>query len=117
MVSYTDGQTILGPPSQHAHCFTKLSDILKRLSGTMVASVAAGRIHGVASNADLVIVKMRNYARNPRQPDEYLQRGVTLPALQDAWDFVINDVLTKRGNGYTGKSIINMSFGKFTTDS
>lgn len=78
----------------------------------MVASVAAGKVHGAASNADLVIVKMTNGARNPLQPNEYKFRGATLIALQEAWNFVIGDVLDQRIKGNKGKFIVNMSSGK-----
>ncbi|KAK4543623.1 hypothetical protein LTR36_005268 [Oleoguttula mirabilis] len=81
--------------------------------GTGVASVAGGIEYGVASKANLVLVKFRQAATNPYKPDseEYKLRGVTEPALQWAWDWIINDVLEKRTDGNTGKFIVNMSYG------
>lgn len=84
--------------------------------GTHVASVAGGMIHGVASNANLVIVKFRNAAKNPFNPSNpnFVIRGVNAAALLDAWDWIINDVAEQRQNGNNGKFIINMSYGGFS---
>jgi subtilisin family serine protease len=85
--------------------------------GTAVASVAAGKTHGVASNANLVIVKFRNAAKNPLNPtsDRYVIRGVTWSALMNAWNWVQDDVNSQRSKGNNGKFIINMSYGQSIT--
>lgn len=53
--------------------------------GTMVASVACGISQGVASQANLKIVKFRNAVTNAVTQRRQL-RGVTDAALRDAWD-------------------------------
>jgi subtilisin family serine protease len=80
--------------------------------GTAVASVAGGASQGVASQANMVIIKFRNAAAQAGVGRNQI-RGVTSAALRDAWDYAINDVLTRRNNGDTGKFVINMSYGKF----
>lgn len=76
--------------------------------------MAGGKIHGVASNANLVIVKFRNAAKNAQNPgsDRYVMRGVTWSALMYAWNWVLDDVDGQRSQGSGGKFIINMSYGK-----
>jgi subtilisin family serine protease len=84
--------------------------------GTQVASIAAGYTHGVASLANLVVVKFRNWARNPLNPgsDRLVARGVMDGALEDAFKFVFGDVARqrKKSNDPTQKYIINLSYGK-----
>lgn len=82
--------------------------------GTHVASVATGGVYGVASKADLVIVKFRNAAVNPFNlgTGRFLTRGVTQVALLDAWSWIINDVADQKQKGNAGKFFINMSYGK-----
>jgi subtilisin family serine protease len=84
--------------------------------GTHVSSVAGGMVHGVASKANLVIVKFRNGAKNPFNPsnNNFVIRGVTPPALADAWDWIIDDVAQQRQSGNNGKFVINMSYGGFS---
>ena len=79
--------------------------------GTAVASVAGGISQGVASQANLVIIKFRNAAADAVIGRNQI-RGVTAAALRDAWDYPINDVIARRNNGDTGKFVINMSYGK-----
>jgi subtilisin family serine protease len=79
--------------------------------GTAVASVAGGITQGVASQANLVIIKFRNAAAAAGIGRNQI-RGVTSAALRDAWDYAISDVITRRSKGDTGKFIINMSYGK-----
>jgi subtilisin family serine protease len=78
--------------------------------GTAVASVAGGISQGVASQANLVIIKFRNAAAQAGIGRNQI-RGVTSAALRDAWDYAINDVIARRSNGDTGKFVINMSYG------
>jgi subtilisin family serine protease len=80
--------------------------------GTAVASVAGGINQGVASQANLVIIKFRNAATRANVGVRQL-RGVTGAALRDAWNHAIDDVIIRRNNGDTGKFVINMSYGKF----
>ena len=79
---------------------------------TAVASVAGGISQGVASQANMVIIKFRNAAAQATVGRNRI-RSVTSAALRDAWDYAINDVITRRNNGDTGKFVINMSYGKF----
>ncbi|GAB7326239.1 hypothetical protein MBLNU13_g10227t1 [Cladosporium sp. NU13] len=78
--------------------------------GTAVASVAGGNSQGVASQANMVIIKFRNAAAQAGVGINQI-RGVTSAALRDAWDYAINDVISRRNNGDTGKFVINMSYG------
>ena len=78
--------------------------------GTAVASVAGGISQGVASQANMVIIKFRNAAAQAGVGINQL-RGVTSAALRDAWDYAINDVISRRNNGDAGKFVINMSYG------
>jgi subtilisin family serine protease len=79
--------------------------------GTAVASVAAGLRHGVASNADLVLVKYKNVAEQPNGNMQLLK--ATEPAVSDAWEWIISDVQSRRITGYTGKAVVVMPGGKF----
>lgn len=79
--------------------------------GTAVASVAGGVNQGVASQADLVIIKFRNAAATRFNPDRLQIRQVTAPALRAAWDYAFSDIKAQREKGYKGKAIINMSYG------
>ena len=78
--------------------------------GTAVASVAGGISQGVASQANMVIIKFRNAAAQAGVGINQL-RGVTSAALRDAWDYAINDVISRRNSGDAGKFVINMSYG------
>lgn len=78
-----------------------------------MASVAGGTTLGVASKANLVIVKYENAAVNPGV-------GVVIKsspaALLDALDWIIDNVTAERLSHNTGKFIINMSFSEFTIE-
>jgi subtilisin family serine protease len=83
--------------------------------GTAVASIAAGKLRGVASKANLVVVKFKNAALNPNKPDTIAPRGVLDGALEFALDFVISDIArSKRANNNdpNKKFIVNLSYGK-----
>jgi subtilisin family serine protease len=84
--------------------------------GTMVASVAAGYVSGVASKANLVVVKMRNSAKNPNNPSNpnLLPRGVTDSALEFAFAWTIDDIRRQRlqNTDPNARYIINLSYGK-----
>lgn len=62
--------------------------------GNLVASVAAGEKHGVASNANLFLIKVKNAAKNSIEggSGKFLYRATTDIALDDAWTKVISDV-------------------------
>jgi subtilisin family serine protease len=80
--------------------------------GTSVASVAAGIQRGVASRADLVLIKYKNAAKSYN--NEWKLRQATLFAVQDASQYMIEEIRTRRSNGYSGKAIINFSGGMLT---
>jgi hypothetical protein len=84
--------------------------------GTMVASIAAGYISGVASKANLVVVKMRNSAKNPLNPDSprLIPRGVTDSALEFALSWTFKDIMDRREQNPdpNARYIINLSYGK-----
>lgn len=87
-------------------CYTRFGH------GTHVASIAGGLKYGVASKANLVLVKHKSAAINPRGSGEYINRMVTDEAMENAWNWIVEDVLRKRAAGDKGKFIINMSGGK-----
>jgi subtilisin family serine protease len=84
--------------------------------GTMVASVAAGYVSGVASKANLVVVKMRNSAKNPNKPSNpnLLPRGVMDSALEFAFAWTIDDIRRQKlqNTDPNARYIINLSYGK-----
>jgi len=91
-----------------------MTDYHEKGHGTGVAGVVAGKIRGVASKANLFIVKFRNAAKNALKPDDdtLVIRGVTEAALQDAWDFCIDDIISrqeekKKANQPVERSIIS----------
>lgn len=79
--------------------------------GTAVASVAAGLSLGVASNANLVIVKYKNAAL---VDSTYKIQSPHIASPLIAWDWIINDVADQRRRGNNGKFIINFSQGGFS---
>jgi subtilisin family serine protease len=86
--------------------------------GTAVASVADGITHGVASKADLVLVKFRNFSRNPNPGGQipWHAREAMSSALDLAFELITRDVLDQREAGNTGKFIVNLSYGKFNSE-
>lgn len=96
--------------------------------GTLVASIAAGSSYGVASRANLVMVKFRNAGMNPnKDPDDpddptarrLIPRGVTDSALEAAFTWVFGDVARERKKNQdpSQRFIINMSYGRYTVPS
>jgi len=86
--------------------------------GTLVASVAGGRVFGVASRADLVLVKWKNGAQTPLNDGQfnshYTLPGGKVAALQDAFRWIMSDVVaTKR----QGRAVINFSAGRRSVSS
>ena len=82
--------------------------------GTIVASIAGGKTHGVASDADLFLLKFRQATRNPinHRSGNWHVRQATSSGLEWAFSEVIADVITQRDNGNAGKFIVNLSLGK-----
>ena len=83
--------------------------------GTCVASVAGGNTLGVSSKVNLVLIKYTNAAKAPvsmagLMAGKYKQRQVMARAIQDAFDFIFDDVQV---NGLGGRAVINFSGGKF----
>jgi hypothetical protein len=76
--------------------------------GTLVASVAGGRVFGVASKADLVVVKWKN-GIDPVGQGHYVLSSSKLAALCDAFRWIFADV--QRTNRQ-GRAVINFSAGK-----
>jgi hypothetical protein len=75
--------------------------------GNCVASVAGGRIFGVASRAELVVVKWKNGIDQFGQ-GHFALSGAKLCALSDAFLFIIKDVEERK---LQGKAVVNFSFG------
>ncbi|KAF1980799.1 hypothetical protein K402DRAFT_265780 [Aulographum hederae CBS 113979] len=80
--------------------------------GTGVASVAGGLRYGVASKANLCLIKISNCAKNPQNPGSgrYLSRVTTADALIDAFEHAFRHIAERRANGDKGYSIFSMSF-------
>ena len=92
-------------------------DIQPRISphGTCIASVAGGAVHGVASNADLHLIKIKGEQTNPRKPgppdpSNPLLAGLRWGAVRDALARVRSDVGVKK---LQGKAVVNLSWGEF----
>lgn len=80
--------------------------------GTKVASIAAGKNLGVASKANLVVVKIKNAAVNPLNPGSgFKGRGVTDSAIDYAFQYVIDDVAKQKTANPNMKFIVNLSYG------
>jgi hypothetical protein len=75
--------------------------------GTLVASVAGGRVFGVASKADLVVVKWKN-GYDPLGVGHFSLPGGKLAALQDAFRWIFADV---EQTNRQGRAVINFSAG------
>lgn len=85
--------------------------------GTAVASVAGGATLGVASKAELYLVKVENAYRYPgggTLPSEFIGRYVPVDpnrsALDRAFQYIYEDVVN---NGKAGKAVINLCYGKY----
>jgi subtilisin family serine protease len=86
--------------------------------GTLVASIAAGQLYGVASNANIVVVKMRQTFFHPNGSwEDITLRPVTRKALRKVWADIVEDVLRRRSQGDRGKSIVCVSSGRFAFES
>lgn len=66
-------------------------------------------LHGVASKANLVMVKFANAMINDTSGG-LEPMAVTPDALYDAWDWVIDDVAEQRKSGNNGKFVTCMSY-------
>ena len=78
--------------------------------GTIVASLAVGQEHGVAPNANFVLVKFVQFYHSPHSKQrEYAQPRRA--AVKHAWQWVVKDVAKRRRHGDPGKFIVNMSCG------
>jgi hypothetical protein len=85
--------------------------------GTGVASIAGGATLGVASKAELYLVKIENAYRYPgggALPSEYNGRYVSVSpnrlSLDQALRYIYRDVVD---NGKAGRAVINFSYGKY----
>ena len=81
--------------------------------GTGVASAAAGLTYGVASRANLYLIKAKNgitrsYSDGSGRPDKVLMLGYQLDAVISAINEVIYHVV---GNSNYGKAVVNFSWG------
>jgi hypothetical protein len=78
--------------------------------GTHVASVAIGKKYGFAPNANFALVKMEQAILDPEiGSPQYVH--ATPASVKDAWKFVIQDEISRRQSGDTGKSIVTMNIG------
>lgn len=92
---------------------TDLSDTSGGGHGTGVGIVAGGRTRGVASRANLHLIKVLDGFTNPNiQGRKVWDYGLTRPALIDAMRHIY-DLVTKRPTEYPPeKSVISMSVRK-----
>lgn len=81
--------------------------------GSAVACVAGGYTYGVASNANLYLIKMRNYYVNA-MTGEKRRGGTPLSALMNALQAIYNAVTS--GGIDSTKSVINLSLGESCLD-
>jgi hypothetical protein len=83
----------------------------------LVASVAGGRVFGVASNAELVMIKWKNGAQSPLANGQfnpnYALSGGRRAAFQDAFRWAITDTRVRGGQG---RAVINFSAGNYAAD-
>ena len=72
-------------------------------------------MHGVASNADLHLIKIKGEQTNPQKPgppdpSNPLLSGLRWAAVRDAFSRVRSDVAVKK---LQGKAVVNLSWGEF----
>lgn len=78
--------------------------------GQCVASIAAGRRFGVASNANLVAIKYKNAQLN--NAGNFVLANARPAAFMWAWHQAIQDAKSNRPAGSVMKAVINFSAGK-----
>jgi hypothetical protein len=81
--------------------------------GTKMATIAAGKLNGIAPNADLYLMKIKgqwNSGRIPHEPDKSVK--IHAAALVEAFDETKRDVQARLALNKNAKSVINMSWGK-----
>jgi hypothetical protein len=80
--------------------------------GTKMASIAAGRIHGIARNADLYLLKTKGqWDAGP--PSREITNGPIEPAaMASVLGEVRRHVESRLATNPRAKSVINMSFGE-----
>jgi hypothetical protein len=82
--------------------------------GTKMATIAAGKTHGVAPNANLYLLKTKgqwNTGRLPREDDKNV--GLRPKAFVVVLEKIRNHVETRLTTDKNAKSVINMSWGRF----
>ncbi|KAF2676630.1 subtilisin-like protein [Lentithecium fluviatile CBS 122367] len=83
--------------------------------GTMMAVIAAGKLRGIAPNANLFLAKTKNKYRQSADPS----RSSTAPVRPKALDFVLREVKQHISNRMAqdplARSVINMSWGQRLT--
>jgi hypothetical protein len=78
-----------------------------------MATIAAGKLNGIAPNADLYPMKIKgqwNSGRIPHEPDKSVK--IHAAALVEAFDETKRDVQARLALNKNAKSVINMSWGK-----
>jgi hypothetical protein len=83
--------------------------------GTKMATIAAGKLNGIAPNADLYLMKIKgqwNSGRTPHEPDKSVK--IHAAALGEALEEIKRDVHARLDVNKNAKSVINMSWGKLT---
>jgi subtilisin family serine protease len=82
--------------------------------GTKMATIAAGKIHGVAPNANLYLMKILgqwNLGTSTTRPNQ--NYAVQPKALLKVLDEIQQHVESRLGSNQDAKSVINMSWGMY----
>jgi hypothetical protein len=80
--------------------------------GTKMATVAAGKLDGIAPNANLYLIKIQGQWNSGRTPPEADKSGKIQPkALGIAFDEIRRHVAARRSADPGTKSVINISWG------
>jgi hypothetical protein len=81
--------------------------------GTKIATVAAGRIHGIAPNANLYLLKHEGDWNAGKTPHEKIRSGkIQQGAVAEVLDVVRRHIEARLMADSGAKSVINISWGK-----
>jgi hypothetical protein len=87
-------------------------DITIGAHGTKMATIAAGKVEGVAPNANLHLIKAKgSYLKDASDPDNFTPYAYQPSAIALALTKIRADVQRRLNADPNAKSVINMSFG------
>ncbi|KAI4941965.1 hypothetical protein J4E91_010515 [Alternaria rosae] len=79
--------------------------------GTMMATIAAGKIHGVAPNADLYLVKTKGQIKDKTNPQVLRHSPLNYNAALFFLNAVKSHIKARLAKDQNAKSVINLSWG------